>query len=139
MSPLRAFLVALALFTTLACGQAQSSTQQGSLALPDAKSPSITYVGNEGVLISDGTKAVLIDGLHREYGPEYLFPPPELLSAMEQGKPPFDQVRMLLVSHVHGDHFHPESVGLHLRSNPKATLVSDAQTAADIARNNSAN
>ena len=138
MAFLRAVLVALLLFVTLACGQAPSTTLQGPLTLPDAKTPSITYVGNEGVFISDGTKAVLVDGLHREYGPEYLFPPPELLSAMEQAKPPFDQVRVLLVSHVHGDHFHPGSVGLHLRSNPKATLVSDAQKAADIARNYSA-
>ena len=138
MASLRGLLLALALFTTLACGQAQSTTPQGPLTPPDTKTPSITYVGNEGVLISDGTKAVLIDGLHREYGPEYLFPPPELLSAMEQAKPPFDKVRVLLVSHVHGDHFHPESVGMHLRSNPKATLVSDAQKAADIARGYSA-
>ena len=134
MTIIRALLYATALFATLACGQAQPASQQGPLPIPGAKTPSITYVGNEGVLISDGTKAVLIDGLHREYGPEYLFPPPELLSAMEQAKPPFDQVSVLLVSHVHGDHFHPESVGLHLRSNPKATLVSDAQKAADIAR-----
>ena len=138
MTFIRSLLIASVLFATLACGQAQPAPPQGSLTMPEAKTPAITYVGNEGVFISDGTKAVLIDGLHREYGPEYLFPPPELLSAMEQAKPPFDQVRVLLVSHVHGDHFHPESVGLHLRNNPKATLVSDAQKAADIARNYSA-
>ena len=138
MTFVRVLFTVSVIFATLACGQAQPVTPQGPLAMPDAKSPSITYIGNEGVFISDGTKAVLIDGLHREYGPEYLFPPPELLSAMEQARPPFDQVRVLLVSHVHGDHFHPESVGLHLRNNPKATLISDAQKAADIARSYSA-
>lgn len=94
----------------------------------------LTYVGNEGVLISDGTKSVLIDGLHREYGPDYLFPPPNILSAMETAKPPFDTVRVVLVSHVHLDHFHPQSVGLHLKNNPKATLVSSLQTMTDLAR-----
>ena len=138
MTLARVSLFALLIFTSIACGQGQPAAPQGPITLPEAKTPSITYIGNEGVFISDGTKAVLIDGLHREYGPEYLFPPPELLSAMEQARPPFDQVRVLLVSHVHGDHFHPESVGLHLRSNPKATLVTDAQKAADIARNYSA-
>lgn len=94
----------------------------------------LTYVGNEGVLISDGTKAVLIDGLHRKYGDAYLNPPPDVLEAMESAKPPFDQVRVVLVSHVHGDHFSAESVGLHLKNNPKAVLVSDAQKMSDIAR-----
>lgn len=95
----------------------------------------LTYVGNEGVLISDGSRSVLIDGLHREYGPEYLFPPTDVLNAIETAKPPFDTVRVVLVSHVHLDHFHAESVGLHLKNNPKASLVSSSQTMIDIARN----
>lgn len=93
------------------------------------------YVGNEGVLLSHGGKAVLFDGLHREYEPDYLFPPPELLNAMEMAESPFDQVRVVLVSHVHLDHFHPESVGLHLKNNPKARLVSSAQTMLEVAKN----
>ncbi len=93
------------------------------------------YVGNEGVLLSHNGKAVLFDALHREYGPDYLFPPPDLLNAMEAGKPPFDQVRAVLVSHVHLDHFHAESVGLHLKNNTKARLVSSAQTMLEIAKN----
>jgi len=94
----------------------------------------LTYVGNEGVLISDGNKAVLIDGVHRRYGDSYLFPPPDVLTAMETGKAPFDQVRVVLVSHVHGDHFSAESVGSLLKNNPRATLVSDAQKMSEIAR-----
>jgi hypothetical protein len=30
----------------------------------------VTYVGNEGVLISSGPHQLLIDGLHREYKPD---------------------------------------------------------------------
>jgi len=135
MAIARVSLFALVLFVSSACGQARPSAPEGPLTMPEAKTPTIMYVGNEGVFISDGTKAVLIDGLHRKYGDAYLFPPADVLSAMEQAKPPFDQVRVLLVSHVHGDHFHPESVGLHLKNNPKADLVTDAQKAADIARN----
>ncbi len=110
----------------------------GVEAQESAKVPTklkLTYVGNEGVLISDGTRSVLIDGLHREYGKDYLFPPPDVLTAMETAKPPFDSVRVVLVSHVHLDHFHPESVGLHLKNNPQATLVATSQQMTDIARN----
>ncbi|MGD9629378.1 MAG: MBL fold metallo-hydrolase [Pyrinomonadaceae bacterium] len=101
---------------------------------PAATRLKLTYVGNEGVLISDGRKAVLIDGVHRKYGDDYLFPPPEVLTSMETGKPPFDEVRIVLVSHVHGDHFCAESIGSLLKNNPAATLVSDAQKMSEIAR-----
>ncbi|HQU93492.1 MAG TPA: MBL fold metallo-hydrolase [Pyrinomonadaceae bacterium] len=123
-----AVITALILITSLtACAQQPPATQTpGTIKL--------TYVGNEGVLISDGSKAVLIDGLHRKYGDDYLNPPPDVLSSMETAKPPFDQVRVVLVSHVHGDHFSAESVGLHLKNNPKAVLVSDAQKMSEIAR-----
>jgi len=118
------------------CGQREVTRT----ALSEVSAPAgtyalkLTYVGNEGVLISDGEKAVLIDGLHRKYGDAYLNPPPEVLSAMEGAKAPFDKVRIVLVSHVHGDHFSAESVGAHLTNNPKAVLVSDAQKMSDIAR-----
>jgi L-ascorbate metabolism protein UlaG (beta-lactamase superfamily) len=126
------FLLAL---TITACAQ---QPEQRILDLPPAAhgpgTIRLTYVGNEGVLISDGKKAVLIDGLHRKYGDAYLYPPPEVLGEMEKATGPFEQVRVVLVSHVHGDHFSAESVGLHLKNNPKAVLVSDAQKMSDIAR-----
>lgn len=131
---IRLLILAL-LLTFSACAQTPSAPT--TLPAPTVHTPGtlkLTYVGNEGVLISDGTKAVLIDGLHRKYDDAYLNPPPEVLSAMENAGPPFDQVRVVLVSHVHGDHFSPESVGLHLKNNPKAILVSDAQKMSDIAR-----
>ena len=43
--------------------------------LPQNKSVEVRYIANEGVLISSKDKRVLIDGLHRRYGPEYAFLP----------------------------------------------------------------
>lgn len=128
-------VAALILITFLtACSQTPVTQALPTPSAHTSGTIKLTYVGNEGVLISDGTNAVLIDGLHRKYDDAYLNPPPEVLSAMESAKPPFDQVRLVLVSHVHGDHFSAESVGLHLKNNPKAVLVSDAQKMSDIAR-----
>lgn len=87
----------------------------------------VTYIANEGVLLSSGDKQVLIDGLHREYKPDYLFPSPALLKKLETAESPFDQIDLVLVSHIHLDHYHPQSLGLHLKNNPKATLVSSQQ------------
>jgi L-ascorbate metabolism protein UlaG (beta-lactamase superfamily) len=95
----------------------------------------ITYIANEGVLISSGDKQILIDGLHREYGREYAFLPPAQREQIESAKAPYDEIDLILVSHLHLDHFHPESVGLHLQHNPKALLVSSRQVVDEMEKN----
>lgn len=92
----------------------------------------ITYIANEGVLIRSGDKQVLIDGLHREYGPEYAFLPDAQRVQIETAKAPFNEIDLVLVSHRHLDHFHPESVGLHLQHNPTAFLVSSQQVVDEV-------
>lgn len=95
----------------------------------------ITYIANEGVLITSGGKQVLIDGLHREYQPDYAFLPNVEREKIETAKPPFERIDLILVSHVHLDHFHSESVGLHLQHNPKAQLVSSQQVVNEVEKN----
>ena len=95
----------------------------------------ITYIANEGVLISSGGKQVLIDGLHREYERDYAFLPPADREKIETAKPPFDKIDLILVSHRHLDHFHPESIGLHLQHNPRAMLVSSQQVVEEVEKN----
>ncbi len=104
-------------------------------ALSQPPSVEITYIANEGVLISAGGKQVLIDGLHREYGPEYAFLPAADREKIETAKAPFDQIDLILVSHRHLDHFHPESIGRHLQHNSKAVLVSSQQVVDEVEKN----
>ena len=111
-----------------------------SVVVPEAASAAqptveITYIANEGVLISSGSKQVLIDGLHREYGPEYAFLPDAQRVQIETARAPFNEIDLILVSHRHLDHFHPESVGLHLQHNPKAVLVSSQQVVDEVEKN----
>jgi L-ascorbate metabolism protein UlaG (beta-lactamase superfamily) len=97
----------------------------------------ITYIANEGVLISAGGKQVLIDGLHRNERSfsHYAFLPPAEREKIETAQAPFDKIDLLLVSHRHYDHFHAEAAGLHLKHNPKAALVSSQQVVSDVAQN----
>ena len=104
-------------------------------ALQPGASLEITYIANEGVLITSGDKQVLIDGLHRQYGIHYAFLPPAQRDQIETAKAPFDKIDLLLVSHMHLDHFHPESVGLHLLHNAKASLVSSQQVIDEVEKN----
>ena len=120
----------------LLTGQGSHQTNAGSSKSAPPESPlEITYIANEGVLISADGKQVLIDGLHREYKPDYAFLPTAQREKIETAQAPFDKIDLILVSHLHLDHFHPESVGLHLKHNPKATLVSSQQVADEIEKN----
>lgn len=88
---------------------------------------SITFLANEGVLLSSGSTQVLIDALFLRYGPEYAVPADSTQSALARATAPFDSVDLVLVTHRHGDHFHPSPAAAHLRANPRATLLTSRQ------------
>ncbi|MBC7895165.1 MAG: MBL fold metallo-hydrolase [Cytophagaceae bacterium] len=102
-------------------------------ALPDhprtqgAGGVTVTLLANEGVHLSSGTQQVLIDGLFRYYGSEFALPADSTRAALEGARAPFDSVDLVLVTHRHGDHFHPTSMVSHLAANPRATLVTSRQ------------
>jgi L-ascorbate metabolism protein UlaG (beta-lactamase superfamily) len=103
-----------------------SFSQADASAVSNASGLEITYLGNEGVLIAAGEQHVLIDALHGPYS-EYVSPPRHELRAMQEGKFPYNGGEVVLVTHVHGDHFSARTVGLHLEHNKSAVLVSSRQ------------
>jgi L-ascorbate metabolism protein UlaG (beta-lactamase superfamily) len=94
-------------------------------AAPDGVT--ITFLANEGVMLSSGTNKVLIDALFVKYETGYAVPADSTRAALERSRPPFDGVDLVLVTHRHGDHFHPAPVAAHLRANPDATLLTSRQ------------
>ena len=100
---------------------------------PPTASVEVQYIANEGVLITAGDNRVLIDGLHRKYDDAYAYLPDVEREKMEAAKAPFDKIDLILVSHRHGDHFHPESVGRYLSSYAAATLATSQQIVDEIA------
>jgi L-ascorbate metabolism protein UlaG (beta-lactamase superfamily) len=109
---------------------------EGALTSPEQPAGlEIKYIANEGVLLSANGKQVLIDGLHREYKLDYAFLPTAQREQLEHARAPFERIDLLLVSHLHLDHFHPEAVGLYLRHNPKASLVSSEQVVDEVKKN----
>ncbi|MEW6212104.1 MAG: MBL fold metallo-hydrolase, partial [Acidobacteriota bacterium] len=87
----------------------------------------ITYIANEGVMISSAGKKVLIDVLLREGLEEYERVPSDQLEKIETGRAPFDKVSVALVSHFHKDHFDARSAARFLENNPQSTLASSTQ------------
>lgn len=94
---------------------------------PTDTSVTVTYIANEGVLISQGETQVLIDALHKPYRVEYMHPPPALVEQMMQGTAPFNSIDMVLVSHVHWDHFDASLVASYLQRQPDVTLFAVPQ------------
>jgi len=128
------FVIIIALSNTV-CTQTKTNIVSELNPTIAQKEVKVTYIANEGVLIASKDKQVLIDGLHREYKPAFSYPPDDLRKLLENALSPYDQIDLLLVSHIHLDHFHPRSIGLHLKNNPKSVLVTTNQVADEVKKN----
>jgi hypothetical protein len=104
---------------------AQGSTNTVSPSAPQRSSLDVTYIGNEGFMIQAGGKKVLVDALFNDEF--FLAPSPELLAQMTGGSGPFADVDLLLVTHLHGDHFNPKMVAEFLRHHAHCQFVAHTQ------------
>lgn len=97
------------------------------LALAQSSPPDsaeLTYVGNEGFLLSHAGRGVLIDALVRRGIPPYVTASAEQRERIERAEPPFDHVQLVLATHAHADHFDAAAVWRHLEYNEMAVFVS---------------
>jgi L-ascorbate metabolism protein UlaG (beta-lactamase superfamily) len=86
----------------------------------------VTYIGNEGFLISMGDTKVVIDALtDSKY---YVSPSESLVVKMMEDVAPFDNVDYLLVTHDHADHFNAGMVSRYLARRPAVLFIGSPQT-----------
>jgi L-ascorbate metabolism protein UlaG (beta-lactamase superfamily) len=90
----------------------------------------VTFVGNEGFLLVMEGRKVLVDALFDM--PRAGGPSPDLLTRMEEGNPPFDNLDLILATHHHADHLQAESVLKALQHNPEATFLSTPQAIEEL-------
>ena len=95
----------------------------------------VTFLANEGVLISTHEKKVLIDALFDNPNPDYAAPPKDMLERMVAGRAPFDDVELVLVTHNHPDHFSASLAARFMESNPNAVLMA-ADDAVSVLKEN---
>jgi L-ascorbate metabolism protein UlaG (beta-lactamase superfamily) len=119
-SSLGYLLLPLATVATYSLGASSHWLQQ-------QKGVSITFLANEGVMLSSGESKVLIDALFLKYKTGFAMPADSTQRALSRALPPFDAVDLILVTHRHGDHFHPAPVAAHLQANPRVRLLTSAQ------------
>src|SRR5687768_12633750 len=85
--------------------QAQSSARDSLV---------ITYLANEGVMLSSGGATVLIDALFGEGLRGYGVVSKPTRVRLEGATAPFDRVSAVLTTHIHPDHFDASGVAAHL-------------------------
>ncbi|WP_420434252.1 hypothetical protein [Hyphobacterium sp.] len=106
-----------------------SALALASFSVPaQAQDVTIRFLANEGVHISDGETAVLIDALNwNSYEGRYALPSDEARANMIAGAAPFDAVTALLFTHIHGDHSDPDSAADFLLAQDEVIVAAPAQ------------
>jgi L-ascorbate metabolism protein UlaG (beta-lactamase superfamily) len=97
------------------------------LAAPLPGQVKITYLANEGVLLTGGGAKVLVDALFRDSLGSYARHSPAVQDQLEDGKPPFDGVALALATHYHLDHWDAGAITRFLASSPDARFAAAPQ------------
>ena len=91
----------------------------------------VTYLNNEGVLISDGNTRILIDAAHRTNS-FWIFLPLGELNRLETGAAPYSGIDLALISHSHGDHFSANSISALAGANPNIRIIGPPQAVSGL-------
>ncbi len=95
-------------------------------ALPK-KELKITYVANCGFIYQSGTSKVLIDPFGTEFGNFFYLASTVTTENIVKGNIPFDKIDLLLITHIHGDHFNASLAERFLLNNRKAKMICPSQ------------
>lgn len=85
----------------------------------------IHYIANTGFMLVDGKNKILIDGIHHKKVEPYFTIDNDTLNKIILGKPPFDNMGLLLFTHYHWDHFDPDLTLQALKNQPQLSLFSN--------------
>lgn len=87
----------------------------------------ITYLGNCSYLYESAKAKVVIDPFGTEYGNYFYLPSNETKQNIIKGNAPFNNVNLLLITHIHGDHFNAKLAEKFLLNNRKAKMICPQQ------------
>lgn len=84
--------------------------------------PSVFYLANAGIYLTDGKTGILVDGLFDSY--EGFDPLPQSIEdAVMKKQAPFESLTALLFTHTHTDHYSDRKVSAFLKQYPETTLL----------------
>jgi len=94
----------------------------------------ITYIANEGVFLEYEGNSVFIDALHKKYLQMYQHTLGKTVLGAIQGMNPFEEVDLMLVTHVHRDHFDVDYTTQFLENHTETILIAPQQVMDSIGR-----
>ena len=84
--------------------------------------PSVFYLANAGIYLTDRKTGILVDGLFERYdGFDTL--PVSIETAIMEKQPPFEQLTTLLFTHTHVDHYSAGRVSAYLERYPETECI----------------
>ncbi|MEL7541132.1 MAG: MBL fold metallo-hydrolase [Pseudomonadota bacterium] len=86
-----------------------------------------SYLGNEGVMVSDGHSTILFDPLYPNGFGVYQMVPEATRQALMMGDAPYDDVDAIFISHMHPDHFSVDEVISYLERHENVRLYAPSQ------------
>lgn len=86
-----------------------------------------TYLGNEGIMVSDDETTILFDPLFPNGFGVYQLVPTEMRSDLMAGEAPYDAVDAIFISHMHPDHFSVDEVIVYLEQHADVRLYVPSQ------------
>ncbi len=92
----------------------------------------ITWVGNEGVVVTTGAGAFAVDAFFGDGADGFGAPSADLRARLEGAEAPFERIDVILATHFHPDHFDSRAVSRALDTRPGAIVVTTSQAAARL-------
>lgn len=90
-------------------------------------SAAVTYLGNTGLMVSQGEQQILFDPFFHNHYNQYQLVPEDIRTAIFTDQAPYDSIEMILISHAHGDHFDANDVVDYLQQHAKTQLIAPTQ------------
>jgi L-ascorbate metabolism protein UlaG (beta-lactamase superfamily) len=91
------------------------------------KALKVTYLANCGFLYENDKSKVLIDPFGTEYGSYFYLPSEATKNNICRGNNPFKKIDLLLITHIHGDHFNAKLTEKFLLNNSKVKMICPPQ------------
>ena len=98
----------------------------GASAHPDPAAET-TYLGNEGIMVTDGETKILFDPLYPNGFGIYQMVPEDMRSDLIDGNGAYADVDAIFISHMHPDHFSVDEVILYLETHEDVHLFAPTQ------------
>lgn len=88
------------------------------------KNVKVTYIANDGILIEYQDKKVAIDAINVVDNLNgWISPSSTVMSALQNGIPPYDNIDVIMVTHGHGDHYATSAIQSYLSRNSNTKLI----------------